>query len=224
MKRTVLFALAMALPAMAGSGKEAEVNWYYAEPERPLVLEVAGVHTWTMADAGDDMHNMNMGGVDATLVYKLDDNWATTLRFGWAEGRGRRAFNSDEVILKRQLTNWAFTGGVRYTAPVSGKLSWFAAANLGLGRTEIKDSWFAGEDGRVKAGADDVGLYYSAELGLKYDICDRLYAIGSVGVRGVWTTPNGGLEVNANGAPQPRTERYDQQFGMSVSGGLGWAF
>lgn len=230
MKKTIILALAMALPVMAGDDKGATVKVVEYPPvvtpapvESPWALELAGVHTWTMADAGDDMHNINTWGVDATVVYNIDDNWATTIRFGWAEGSDRKEYFGDHVC-KRQVTNWSLTAGVRYTAPITEKLSWFAGANLGWGRTEIKDYFSAGPDGSWKDNADDVGLYYSAEVGLKYDICERLYATGAIGVRGVWTTPNGGMQLDGDDLGAPRSSRYDQQFGMSVSAGLGWDF
>ena len=223
MKKTIILALAFAAPAMAGDAKSApitvvDVPAVVAPTPSPWALEVAGVHTWTMADADDYMHDINTWGVDVTAVYNMTPNWAATLRFSYADGSGRCVGgNGDNEMTKKkeEITNWSVTAGVRYTAPISEKLSWFIGANAGLGRTEVKGSltWIT-DNGRdkLKLEPDDIGFAYSAETGLKYDICENLYAIGSVGFRGYWTTPNheGG--------------RLDQQTGVSVSTGLGWEF
>lgn len=224
MKKTIILALAFAAPAMAGDAKSApitvvDVPAVVAPTPSPWALEVAGVHTWTMADAYDDMHNINTWGVDVTAVYNMTPNWAATLRFSYADGSGRCVDgNGDNEMYKwkDEVTNWSVTAGVRYTAPISEKLSWFVGANAGLGRTEIKTSqtWITDNGrGKEKAEADDIGFAYSVETGLKYDICENLYVIGSVGFRGYWTTPNWEGDY-----------RDDQQTGVSVSAGLGWEF
>ncbi|MBQ7024002.1 MAG: outer membrane beta-barrel protein [Akkermansia sp.] len=224
MKKTIILALALAAPAMAGDAKSAPITVVDVPPvvaptPSPWALEIAGVHTWTMADANDGMHNINTWGVDVTAVYNMTPNWAATLRFSWADGSGRvfGDYGAEKFYNKLDITNWSVTAGVRYTAPITEKLSWFAGANAGWGRTEMTSKSYEdyGDQGgySYKAEADDVGFVYSVETGLKYDICESLYVIGSVGFRGYWTTPNwdGGY-------------RDDQQTGVSVSAGLGWEF
>ena len=219
MKKTIILALAMALPVMAGDDKGSTVKVVEYPPvvtpapaaDCPWAVEIAGVHTWTMADAGDDMHNINTWGVDTTVLYNINDNWAATLRFGWAQGDDSAGLPGG--IIEREITNWSLTAGVRYTAPITDKLSWFAAATLGWGRTEIENKADFGPNEVFEADADGDGLYYSAEIGLKYTICQDLYATGAAGVRGIWNEPKGSLG-----------DRYDQQFGISVSAGLGWDF
>ena len=61
--------------------------------------------------------------------------------------------------------------------------------------------------------ADDFGLAYSVEAGLKYDVCESAYIIGSVGFNGVWTTPD--WEGGYNDG---------QQTGIIVSLGVGYKF
>lgn len=218
--RKSLLMLALVIPAMAGdiTAPLAQVE-QPAQPS-PWAVEIAGVHTWTMADADDWHHNINTMGIDITAIYNINTHWAATLRFSWAYGSGRYAEidGPDEYFReKSEITNWAISGGVRYTAPLFGKLSWFTGANVGWGRTEMTaiNEEMGGEDGYryIKGSADDVGLSYSAEIGLKYDLTTNLYITGSAGVRGVWTTPN-----------WPSGYRSDQQFGTSAGIGLGWAF
>ena len=220
MKNNLILALALAIPAIGG-----EMGAPLAQVEQPAApgpwaVEIAGVHTWTMADADDWLHNINTVGFDVTALYNIDSNWAATLRFSWAYGSGTYSEIDGPGAYfweKSEITNWSITGGVRYTAPISETLSWFAGANAGWGRTEMKaiNKEVQGTDitSYGDAGADDVGLSYSAEIGLKYDLTSDLYIIGSAGVRGVWTTPN-----------WPSGYRSDQQFSTSAGIGLGWKF
>ncbi len=212
MKKSVIFALALAVPAMAGTATTAPViiEAAPAAAASPWAVEIAGVHTWAVADSCDEMHNINTWGVDVTAIYNVTDKWAATLRLSVAEGSGR--IDDGYSIFKEEITNWSITAGARYTAPITEKLSWFAGANIGWGRTEVTDKLSGVGSVPVKYCADDIGVAYSVEAGLKYDICKRVYAVGSVGARGFCTTPNWS------------TMRADQQFGITVSAGLGGKF
>lgn len=223
MKKTIILALALTAPAMAGDDIapvaviEAPTIVAPAAPS-PWALEVAGVHTWAMADAEDLFHNINSWGVDVTAVYNMNSSWAATLRFSWSQGSGRYFADygpNETEVDKLDITNWSITAGVRYTAPITEKLSWYAGANLGWGRTEMSYTYGSEiyPEDAGKWDADDIGLSYSAEVGLKYNITPKVYATGAVGVRGMWTTPN-----------WEEGYRSDQQFGVSVSAGLGWQF
>lgn len=123
----------------------------------------------------------------------------------------------EHFLEKSEITNWAISGGVRYTAPICGKLTWFTGAHIGWGHTKMTaiydEGLGAGLTSCKKGSADDDGLSYSAEIGLKYDLTADLYITGSIGVRGVWTTPD-----------WPIGYRSDQQFGTSAGIGLGWTF
>ncbi|MBQ7024000.1 MAG: outer membrane beta-barrel protein [Akkermansia sp.] len=213
MKKNFMLAILLASPVMAGVSDMAPEATSWA-------VEVAGVHTWTMADSADAMHNINTWGAELTGVYHISDNWAATLRFTWADGSGRveSAYPGGGVATQKlDVANWSLMAGARYTLPISEKLSCFCGVYAGLGRTEMKSefacNWGEDDNHRETHTADDVGLAYSVETGLKYDICESLYVIGSVGFRGYWTTPNWG-----DGS------RDDQQTGVSVSAGLGWEF
>lgn len=231
MKKSIIIALALAVPAMAGDEKSSPITVVdvpVAAPAAcPFALEVAGTWITPLQDADDDFHDLKMWGVDVTGVYKLNDNWAVTLRGTWASGtdasRGSDAVDnwSQSWVDKADITNWTITAGMRYTAQLTQKLSWYAGANIGWGRTEMRYttgwSWYdsldhAGDSDGMKVEGDDVGVAYSVEMGLKYNITENLYATGSVGFRGMTTEPN--FEF----------DRAGQQTGISVSAGLGWQF
>ncbi len=213
MKKSVIFALALAVPAMAGTATTAPViiEAAPAAAASPWAVEIAGVHTWAVADSYDEMHNINTWGVDVTAIYNVTDKWAATFRFSYADGSGR--FDDGTDVFKEDITNWAITAGARYTSPITEKLSWFAGANIGWGRSEVTDVFTDATGYREKHFGDDIGVAYSAEVGVKYDICKRVYAVGAVGARGYWTTPN-----------VWDFAREDQQFGITVSAGLGGKF
>lgn len=220
MKNNLILALTLAIPAIAGEMTMPVAQVEQSAAPSPWAVEIAGVHTWTMADADDWLHNINTVGFDVTALYNINSNWAATLRFSWAYGSGRYSedYGPGEYFReKTEITNWAVSGGVRYTAPISGKLSWYTGANVGWGRTEmtaISDERIAGGGTtHMQGDSDDGGLSYSAEIGLKYDMTSDLYITGSAGVRGVWTSPG-----------WPSGYRSDQQFGTSASVGLGWQF
>ena len=120
MKKSVIFALALAVPAMAGTATTAPViiEAAPAAAASPWAVEIAGVHTWAVADSYDEMHNINTWGVDVTAIYNVTDKWAATFRFSYADGSGR--IDDGDSIFKEEITNWAITAGARYTAPITG--------------------------------------------------------------------------------------------------------
>ncbi len=199
MKKSIILALALAVPAMAGE-KSAPVTVVDvpAPAACPFGVEIAGVWTSPIADAIDPYHNVQTWGVDLTGVYELNSNWSVTLRFGWANGE-----NTVNHAFEMEATNWTIMPGVRYTAPINDKLSWYAGANVGVGRFELEEDFY-GDDYT----AFEVGFCYSAELGLRYDINEKVYVFGAVQCNGTTATP-----ANA-----------DVQFGAGVRAGLGFDF
>ncbi len=227
MKKSLILALALVAPAMAGDEKAAPIADIVdiPTPTQPVVqsswgVEIVGTHTWAVADAYDGMHNINSWGVGVTGVYNINDNLAATVRFTYANGCDSKVYVEDSYYDKfhEEITNMTVTVGLRYTAPITEKLSWFAGANVGIGYSEIEDTntWGDSLDNyseSYKGDADDFGLAYSVEAGLKYDVCESAYIIGSVGFNGVWTTPD--WEGGYNDG---------QQTGIIVSLGVGYKF
>ncbi len=215
---------------MAGDAKSAPITVVEPLPApavSPFSLEVAGTWTTPMQDANDRFHDLKMWGVDVTGVYSLNENLALTLRGTWASGTdaSRGGFSEgtyrESRVNKADMTDWTITAGVRYTDKITEKLSWYAGANIGWGRTEMRYTnslfWTDPNDGTGGGGGkwegDDVGVAYSVEVGVKYDFCKNLYAVGSVGFRGMTTEPN--FEWG---------DRAGQHNGITVSAGLGWQF
>ena len=140
-EKTIILALALAAPAMAGDAKSAPITVVDVPPvvapaPSPWALEIAGVHTWTMADADDRMHNINTWGVDVTGVYDLTPNWAATVRVGWATGSDDYVNPTEEI----EVENWTITVGLRYSAPITESLSWYAGGEIGLAYTTYEDT------------------------------------------------------------------------------------
>ena len=201
MKKSIILAMSLAIPAMAGEmGPLVVAPAPVAAPaptpapvvapaECPLGIEVGAVYTSALNDLTDGVDGIDTWGVDVTAVYDLCPNWAITLRGTWAEG--------DKHGI--DATVWSVMPGVRYTAPITEDLSWYVGANVGVANVEYS----AGDYSK-----DDTGFAYSAEIGLSYDLTDNLYIYGA-------------LQGNGNTAEPAEA---DKQYGIGARAGLGWKF
>lgn len=215
MKKSLILALALVAPAMAGDEKAAPI---VDIPPAPPAVSAWGIElgynmTWPMADADDFFHDVNTYGLDLTASYKLNDNWSVNLRLSWAKGSDSNliwADGSDYLTAKQSILNWSIAPGIRYTAPITDKLSWFAGANVGLGVTDIEYAaalCVDGECGANKDSDDEVGMWYSVEAGLRYNVTSSCYVYGSAVFAG--TTADCDL---------------DEQFSFGIRAGLGFEF
>lgn len=197
MKKSMIVAMCMAGMAMAGETAPVAVTPIQtpavapAPVACPLSVEVAGVYTAALNDVVTGIDGIDTWGVDLTFVYDLCPNWSVNLRGGWANG------DDDDNDL--ETTVWSIMPGVRYTAPITEELSWFAGANIGAANVEYE---------QLDVSEDEWGFAYSAELGLRYDLTENLYVFGAV-------QGNGNLAEPLNAA---------QQYGVGARAGLGWKF
>lgn len=224
MKKSIIFALAMAVPAFAG--EPATTVYEYPTPAPayncPLSLEVGPTYTYGADDLGSGMGHLDMGGVDITAIYDLSDKWAITLRGSWAKGDASMPFmwwddNAEYPNDDVDAEAWSLMVGVRYTAPITEKLSWFAGAQIGATSLELKND--LGSD-------DEIGISYSVEAGLKYDICDKVYVYGAIQATGCHASPscNGFDGVGPNNVGTPIPVDVDDQYGIGVRAGVGIDF
>ena len=204
MKKSIIYALALAVPAFAGE-PTAPVNVCPAPAcSCPLALEVGPTYTYATCDLGEGAGHLDMAGVDLTAVYDLNDKWAITLRGAWATGdtgysytytKGANEYTNDDIDGEA----WSLMVGLRYTSPITENLSWFAGAQLGFTNLELEDD---------TASNDDTGVSYSIEGGLKYDLTKKLYVYGAVQATGCHATP----------------AEFDKQYGIGVRAGIGFDF
>ena len=185
MKKSIILALALAVPAMAGDGKApvtvVDVPAIVPAPAAPSAfgVEVGAVYTSALNDVVEGVDGINTWGVDVTGVYKVSPNWATTLRVGWATG-------SDDLsaIEELEVNTVNIMAGIRYTAPITETLSWYAGGEIGVGYVNYTDT-FAGEDETF----EDWGFAYGFEAGLRYDVSSSVYLYSALHYGGNFAEP-----------------------------------
>lgn len=210
MKKSIILALALALPAMAGDEKSAPVTVIDVPVAAPAPtcsafgVEVGAVYTAALNDVVPGVDGINTWGVDVTGVYDLTPNWAATVRVGWATGSDDYPENTEV-----EVENWTITAGLRYSAPITDKLSWYAGGEIGLGYTTYEES---GEGWSVDC--EGWGFAYGVETGLRYNITPCMYVYGAVHYSGNFAEP----EIDPSG--------YDTaaQSGYGVRMGIGGKF
>ncbi len=138
---------------------------------------------------GDDELNPKVDtlNIDLTAVYKLAEQHALTLRFGYAGGtdsvtetetwtEGGYTIHESYRVHAR-VNNFYLMPGYRFTQALTDTVSLFAGANIGVANSsvKIKETWegsAAGYSGgeSYKAHGSEFGLAYSAEIGIRYNI------------------------------------------------------
>lgn len=197
MKKSIILAMCMALPGLAG--QPAPVTVAAAPVDCPLSLEVAAVYTAALNDVTSNIDGINTWGVDVTALYDVCPKWAITLRGGWAEGEA----DNDAI----DTTVWSIMPGVRYTSPIKDKLSWFAGANIGLANVEYSIGYYSPDEPSTYT-TDEWGFAYSAEIGLRYNLTEHIYVFGAAQGNGNFAEPSGA----------------DCQYGLGGRVGLGIEF
>ena len=185
MKKSLIIALAMVAPVMAGDEKSAPIAEYVdvPTPTQPAVqsawgIEVAGTYSAQKLkiDFWDDMYTSetyDVYGTSLTAVYNFDEKSAFTVRFAYGEG-DRSDDSWDEV------TNYSITAGIRSSVAITDSLSWFVGMEVGYIDTKFD---YCGEKYY-----SNQGVVASIETGLKYNVTENFYIIGTVGVSGVYYT------------------------------------
>ncbi|MGN1308521.1 MAG: outer membrane protein [Akkermansia sp.] len=172
MKKTLAI-IALAAPVLAGTKPAVTPATAPAPTPAPVVspwaVEIgAGFNKAAKSTFSSDnwegrQKKVNTWSWDITGVYNLDENNALTLRLGYAYG------NRQQDVAERIITNtWSLMPGYRYTYALNDQWSVFAGANIGI----VNHAWRDKEEGAVthKSGW---GFGYSAELGVRYDICPK---------------------------------------------------
>lgn len=185
MKKSIILALALAVPAMAGDGKApvtvVDVPAIVPAPAAPSAfgVEVGAVYTSALNDVVEGVDGVNTWGVDVTGVYNLTPNWATTLRVGWATG-------SDDLtpVEELEVDTVNIMAGIRYSAPITESLTWYAGGEIGVGYVNYTDTFFGDEDD-----FEDWGFAYGVETGLQYAVTPCLYLYSALHYSGNFAEP-----------------------------------
>lgn len=205
MKKSIILSLALVAPAFAGEPVAPVTVVEPAPAPAPCwAVEVGPHYTLATRHLGTGAGDLDMGGIDITGLYNVDDKWAVTLRFSWAEGDAycpheHNTATQEYFVKDVDGQAWSIMPGVRYTSPITEDLDWFVGANVGINNLELETAWES---------HDATGFGYSAETGLKYQVIDNLYIYGAVQVSGSTADPNG----------------IRHQFGYGIRAGVGFEF
>ena len=173
MKKAIISALLLSVPAMAGCPAvvAAPAPVAPAPVAAPLTLEVAGVYK----HANKEMLNygpakeIDIFGVDLTLVKPVCEKSAFTLRFGYNFGdEAQRFMGCTEEV---DVHSFYLMPGYRYTHPVSDKVSVYGGINAGIANTSVKYKYDDANDS-YKAHESDWGFIGSVEAGVRYHLSE----------------------------------------------------
>ena len=185
MKKSIILALALAVPAMAGDGKApvtvVDVPAIVPAPAAPSAfgVEVGAVYTSALNEVDEGIDGVNTWGVDVTGVYELTPNWATTLRVGWATG-------SDDLapVAELEVNTVNIMAGIRYSAPITESLTWYAGGEIGAAYVNYTVSVLDEEED-----FGDWGFAYGVETGLQYAVTPGLYLYSALHYGGNFAEP-----------------------------------
>ncbi len=145
------------------------------QPKRecPLTMELAAVYAF----ANNDILSHGSGaekaidiyGGDLTVVKKMDENSSVNLRFGYGFGDEVNRYYGTKYEI--DVHNFYLMPGYRYTHALDEETSLYFGVNLGVANLSLKGHE-RGEWGSRSDHDSAYGLAYSAEVGLRYRICE----------------------------------------------------
>ncbi len=180
MKKTLLLALALAVPTFAGEAPATSVSVVtpttlkQAAAGPQIDLEVAAFYGFANDDIyrGRDSKEIDIYGADLTAVRLLDENNAVTLRFGYAFGDetdpGMRLLGCKHEI---DVHTFSLMPGYRYSKALNENWAVYGGVSIGIANVSVKDHFRNNHDGYINGMHDsDWGFAYSAEIGLRYKL------------------------------------------------------
>lgn len=200
MKKTIIAALALGLPVMAGEPVVLTPAPAPAPaPSCPITLEVAGVYK----NAAKELLNygpakdIDVMGADLTLVKPICNNSAVTLRFGYNFGDEAQRFywgGTEEL----DIHSFYLMPGYRYTYALTDKTALYGAVNAGIANTSVKYKY--DEPGFIsKDHASDWGFIGTVELGIRYQLCEKTEIFAAYEYTANYATPDGCDDQTYNG-------------------------
>lgn len=200
MKKTLLLALVLAVPAMAGVSAPLAVAPnpdnapvpQVAPTVSPWSVEIGGVYRWACDDIHSEYKDVDVWGGELTAIYKINDNHSVNVRFGYNVGdisdssytesvRGQQYIYEKEKI---DVESFYIMPGYRYTDSITDNISWYVGANVGISnmKADYEYAYVVNNDtigDPIDLSGDDWGFAASAELGVQYHITDCVYLFGA---------------------------------------------
>ena len=184
MKKTIILATMLALPTFAG--QKLIYNTPAPVVTAPAVdsghgLEIGYFISWAANDIYKDWvpcKEIRSNGVDLTGVYNFNTHHAATMRLAYAFGA--RSWSDDEYFDEHEMVScydrvrmhtFSLMPGYRYTLPLCPHSALYAGVNVGVTNQSIKDNYHESNYGVDRNHKSDWGFGYSAEVGLRFNLC-----------------------------------------------------
>lgn len=183
MKKSLILALTMVMPAMAGTVTVVDPSPapVPAPKDTSCAVEIAGMYRFASRDLSSVNKSIDTYGVDLTAVHSLDANNAVTLRFGYAYGS--EVYREAGFSMHEHVENFSIMPGYRFTQPIDDNLSVFAGANVGIVWGTL-DASLTDFNADLYATDREWGWGASAEVGLRYQICPEAYVFAAYELSG----------------------------------------
>ena len=202
----------VASPAPEAAPAEVSASVNAPAQTSSFALEIGGVYNHMTNRMNAYYDGIDMYGVDMTAIYNVNKNWSVNVRVGYSYGSETYTFYEAEYNEgysdKVELSAISLMPGIRYTAPLCEKASWYIGANAGY-------AWYEGELKEVGSDfcmkGDESGFAYSAELGLRYNLSESLYVFGAA-------------QVNGCLVKEPYEPTAEEVFNVGVRAGVGCQF
>lgn len=183
MKIAIILAAMLALPTFAGQKLvfTAPVPVQAPPPAASWGMEIAYTYSWAANDIYKDWvpcKEIRSNGVDLTGVYNFNTHHAATLRLAYAFGA--RSWADDEYFDEHETVScydrvrmhtFSLMPGYRYTLPLCPHSALYAGVNAGVANQSVKDNYHEGNYGVDRNHKSAWGFAYTAEAGLRINIC-----------------------------------------------------
>lgn len=217
MKKTLITMMLLGLVGTATAGQKLVV----AEPTAPVetsswAVEVGASYNFALnqfakSNYMSKKNHINQLAPSLTGVYNIDENQAVTLRFQYGYGSDKfamsgvaapKSLREPNIWMRERAHTFALMPGYRYTAKVADKWSVFGGASVGIANESIKLTEHVQLDARTDLSTSThhsaYGFAYAVEAGVKYDLTENTYVMGTLSFSGNTAQPKlnyAGVEV-----------------------------
>ena len=210
MKKSLVLALALAAPVLAGDGKGAPVpasESIVASAAAPAAFSLEiGTSYYEMKDENGE--KVDWDGLDITGVYHITPNWSITLRgaCGISENSNTLSEGSRSMHIDEDYFDWYIAPGIRYAVGLTDSITWYIGANIGYGKSRIESTWQGYTNGVPVPGASDTikestGTWnYSAETGVQWHCTESVYIYCALQYAILKPASNGWYDQKCSGA------------------------
>lgn len=210
MKKTLIAMMLLGLVGTATAGQKLVVT----EPTAPVetsswAVELGESYNFALNQFAKSQYmtkknHINQLATSLTGVYNIDENQAVTLRFQYGYGSDKFALTNGGTLATKQLREpsiwarerehtFALMPGYRYTVKLDDKWSVYAGASVGIANENIKLTGNVELDARTRLSASThhsaYGFAYAVETGVKYNLTENTYIMGTLSFSGNTAKP-----------------------------------